>query len=147
MDEVWSEGIVTMIREDPVLLSRSLNAIPTEVVTLRPSMLVLRDISQIATADTDAHGRRATLRAFADGCTRLVNKQWKTIELNELLILATGYLIELRLLGRLTDSVVFADRVNARVTTLSATQPMNNGRFAWFHLHSGITRMLLGRCV
>jgi LuxR family maltose regulon positive regulatory protein len=144
MDEVWSEGIVTMIREDPVLLSRSLNAIPTEIITSRSSMLVLRDISHIAAVDTDAAGRRATLRAFADACTRLVNHEWDTIELNELLTLATGYLIELRLLGRLTDSVVFADRVNARVTTLSATQPMNNGRFAWFHLHRGITLMLLG---
>jgi hypothetical protein len=144
MDRLWSDGILTMVLEDPALLSRSLNAIPTEVVTSRPSMLVLRDISHIATADTDADGRRATLRAFADACTRLVNKQWDTIELNELLILATGYLIELRLLGRLNDSVVFADRVNARATTLSTTQPMNKGRFAWFHLHSGITRMLLG---
>jgi LuxR family maltose regulon positive regulatory protein len=144
MDKVWSEGIVTMIREDPVLLSRSLNAIPTEIITSRSSMLVLRDISHIAAVDTDAAGRRATLRAFADACTRLVNHEWDTIELNELLTLATGYLIELRLLGRLTDSVVFADRVNARVTTLSATQPMNNGRFAWFHLHRGITLMLLG---
>jgi LuxR family maltose regulon positive regulatory protein len=144
MDQLWFGGILTMVREDPALLSRSLNAIPTEVVTSRPSMLVLRDISHIATADTDTDGRRATLRAFADACTSLVNKQWETIELNELLILATGYLIELRLLGRLNDSVVFADRVHARATTLSATQPMNKGRFAWFHLHRAITLTLLG---
>ena len=63
---------------------------------------------------------------------------------NQLLILATGYLIELRLLGRLNDSVVFADRVHARATTLSATQPMNKGGFAWFHLHRAITLTLLG---
>ena len=144
MDKVWSEGIVTMIREDPVLLSRSLNAIPTEIITSRPSMLVLRDISHIAAVDTDAAGRRATLRSFADACTRLVNNQWDTIELNELLILATGYLIEMRLCGRLESSAAFADRVNARATAPAATQPMNRGRFAFFHLHRGITRMLLG---
>jgi LuxR family maltose regulon positive regulatory protein len=144
MDRLWSDGILTMVREDLALLTRSLHAIPTEVVTSRPSMLVLRDISHIATADTDADGHRATLRAFADGCTRLVNKQWETIELNELLILATGYLIELRLLGRLQESVVFGDRVYARARTLSAKQPINKGRFSWFHVHRGTTLMLLG---
>jgi LuxR family maltose regulon positive regulatory protein len=144
MDEVWSEGIVTMIREDPVLLSRSLNAIPTEIITSRSSMLVLRDISHIAAVDTDAAGRRATLRAFADACTRLVNHEWDTIELNELLTLATGYLIELRLLGRLQESVVFGDRVYARARTLSAKQQINKGRFSWFHVHRGTTLMLLG---
>jgi LuxR family maltose regulon positive regulatory protein len=55
------------------------------------------------------------------------------------LILATGYLIELRLLGRLEESVAFSDRVSARVNALAATEPDNKGRLAWFYLHRGLT--------
>lgn len=142
-DQLWSEDIVTMIRQDVALMSRTLNAIPADVLATRPSMQVLSDISRVAMLDSDADGRRATLRAFADDCSRLVKQQWDSMPLNELLILATGYLIELRLLGRLLDSVAFADRVNARVTALTATERVNKSRFAWFLVHSGITYTLL----
>src|ERR1035437_491460 len=85
-DQLWSEKIVTMVRQDIALLSRTLNAIPADVLATRPSMQVLRDISRVATLDSDADGRRATLRAFADDCTRLVQQQWDSMPLNELLI-------------------------------------------------------------
>ena len=95
-------------------------------------MQVLKDISGVAASDSDADGRRATLRAFADACTRLVKQQWDSMPMGELLILSTGYLIELRLLGRLQDSVAFSERVSARVSALAATEPTNKGRLAWF---------------
>ena len=100
-------------------------------------MQVVRDISQVAIFDNDADGRRATLRAFAETCTRLVKQQWDSMPVNELLVLATGYLIQLRLLGRLQDSVAFGDRVNSRVTAIATTERVNKGRLAWFAAAKG----------
>ena len=143
MDQLWSDKLVSMIGASPLMLSESLGAIPAEVLSTRPSMQVLRDISKVAIADTDASGRRATFRAFADSCSRLVKQHWDTMEIGELLILASGYLVELRLLGRLQDAVAFGDRVNARVTSLSATERTNKARLAWFHLQRGLTYSLI----
>jgi LuxR family maltose regulon positive regulatory protein len=143
MDSLWSDNVATMIGADALMVSQSLEALPAEVLSTRPSMQVLREISEIAVADTDANGRRATLRAFADSCSRLVKQHWDTMSARELLILASGYLIELRLLGRLQDAVAFGDRVNTRVTTLTTTERTSKSRLAWFHLQRGLTFSLI----
>ena len=142
-EQLWSLEVLTMVQANRTLLIRSLSRIPPEVLARHPSMQVLREISQVALADTDGDGRTATLRAFAQACARLVNQQGDAIDPNELLLLATGYVIELRLLGRLHESVAFADRVGARVMAKAATEHVNGGRLAWFHLQRGITFSLL----
>jgi LuxR family maltose regulon positive regulatory protein len=142
VDLLWSDKIVTLIGDDLGLLRQSLDAVPSDVIATRPSMQVVRDIMKVATADTDADGHRATLRAFADACASIVSKTWATMPVNELLVVATGYVIEFRLLGRLQESVAFGDRANARATALAATQPANKSRQAWFSLHRGLTYTL-----
>ncbi len=87
-------------------------SLPTDVLAARPSMQVLRDTMRIASTDTDVDGRRATLRAYAESCARLIDEHVETRSLNELLVVATGYLIELRLLGHFEESNAFGDRVN-----------------------------------
>ena len=143
MDRLWSENIPTMIMKNAGLLRETLDALPAAVLATRPSMQVFRDILQIAAVDTDADGRRATSRAFADTCARLVRVHWDAMSLGELLIVATGYLIQLRLLGRFQDSAAFGDRVNARAGALAVTQEASKSRFAWFHLQRGLSFSLL----
>jgi LuxR family maltose regulon positive regulatory protein len=142
-DRLWSVNIVAMIAEDLGLLGESLAAVPAEALAARPSMQVLRDIAETAIADRDGDGRRATLRAFAAACTRVAKGQWETMPLGELLVLATGHMIELRLLGRMQDSAAVGDRVNARAKALAGADPTAKTRFAWFSLHRGITFSLL----
>jgi LuxR family maltose regulon positive regulatory protein len=143
MDRLWSEDVTMMIKENPGLVRETLEALPADVLATRPSMQVFRDILEIAAADTDADGHRATMRAFADACTRLVKQHWDTMPLGELLIVATGYMIGLRLLGRYQDAAAFGDCVNARTSVLSATKRAAKGRFAWFYLQRGITYSLI----
>jgi LuxR family maltose regulon positive regulatory protein len=143
MDRLWSENIPKMIMENGGLLRETLGALPVAVLASRPSMQVLRDVMEVAAADTDADGRRATSRAFADACARLVRLHWDTMSLDELLLVATGYLIQLRLLGRFQDSAAFGDRVNARASALAVTQQASKSRFAWFHLQRGLNFALL----
>ena len=147
MDQLWSESLMTIYRQDPTLMLEGLVSLPTEVLATRPSMQVLRDTMRIASTDTDVDGRRATLRAYADSCARLINDHLETMSLNELLVVATGYLIELRLLGRIEESSAFGDRVNARVTAMARTELADKVRSAWFHLHRGVTSTLLGEDV
>ena len=143
MDQLWSENIVAMIAESVQILADNLAAVPADVLRARPSMEVLRDVSRTAAGDTDRDGRQATRRVFADASTRVANQQWNTMPLGELLILATGHLIDLRLRGRLQDSAAVGDLVNARVTALAATEQTNKSRSAWFSLHRGLTFSLL----
>ena len=142
MDRLWSEKLPAMIMENAGLVGETLEFLPEAVIATRPSMQVLRDLAQVAAADTDSDGRRATSRAFADACARLVRVHWDTMSLSELLIVATGYLIQLRLVGRFQDAAAFGDRVNARASALAATQIASKSRFAWFHLQRGLNYSL-----
>jgi LuxR family maltose regulon positive regulatory protein len=144
MDQLWSESLMTIHRQDAALMLEGLVSLPTDVLAARPSMQVLRDTMRIAITDTDVDGRRATLRAYAESCARLIDEHVETRSLNELLVVATGYLIELRLLGHFEESNAFGDRVNARVTAMGRTEPADKVRLAWFHLHRGVTSTLLG---
>jgi len=143
VDELWFDNVTVMIRKDAALLSEALDGLPADVLAARPSMQVLHDVLPVAAADTDADGRRATTRAFAEASKRLVRQHWDTMSLNELLIVATGYLIQLRLLGQFQDSAAFGDRVNARASVLGARERVAHGRSAWFHLQRGLTYSLL----
>ena len=119
MDQLWSENIPTMLMGDVGLLDETLAMLPAAVLATRPSMQVFREYLPVACADTDADGRRASARAFADACARLVRVHWDTMSLSELLVVATGYMIQLRMLGRFQDSAAFGDRVNARASALA----------------------------
>jgi LuxR family maltose regulon positive regulatory protein len=143
MDGLWSTNIVAMIAEDLGLLGESLAAVPAEALATRPSMQVLLEVAGTATADTDGDGRQATFHAFAAACTRVAKGQWSTMPLGELLVLATGHLIQLRLLGRLPDSAAVGDRVNARAKALAGADRTTKIRFAWFSLHRGLTFSLV----
>ena len=143
MDHLWSENLAQMLKDDAGLVSETLDALPATAVASRPSMQVFREILHIALADDAGENRRATIRAFADACAGLIRQHWETMPLNELLIVATGCMIQLRLLGRFQDSSAFGDRINARANVLASTQPMSRGRLAWFHLQRGITYSLL----
>ena len=104
-----------MLMGDVGLLDETLAMLPAPVLATRPSMQVFRGICQSRPADSDADGRRASARAFADACARLVRVHWDTMSLSELFsVVATGYMIQLRMLGRFQDSAAFGDRVNAR---------------------------------
>ena len=143
MDELWAASLAAMVCKDFVLVGQTLLEVPTEVLATRPSMQVMRDISKIAIIDSDADGRRATIRAYADSCARLVKQRWESIPVSELLILATGYMMELRLVGRLQDSVAFGERVNAKATAFAATETLNKARFAWFQTQRGLSLTLI----
>jgi len=143
MDQLWSDSIMAMIQEDTDLLCATLEVLPADVFATRPSMQVFRDVLPVALADTDTVHRRATMRAFGDACARLLRSHWATMSLSELLLVGTGYMIQLRLLGRFQDSAAVGDRVNARAGALAATERATNGRFAWFHMHRGLTYSLL----
>ena len=108
MDRLWATSLWTLISQDAALMTATLEALPPEVLEGRPSMQVLRDLMKVAAVDTeDAH--LATLRLFADTCAQLLRQHWDTMSVNELLIIATGYLIQLRLLGRFEDSASFGE--------------------------------------
>ena len=127
-EQLWSLEVLTMVQANRTLLIRSLSRIPPEVLARHPSMQVLREISQVALADTDGDGRTATLRAFAQACAGWSTSKGTRVDPNELLLLATGYVIELRLLGRLHESVAFADRAGVGVMAKAATEHVNGGR-------------------
>ena len=65
------------------------------------------------------------------------------MSLSELLVVATGYMIQLRMLGRFQDSAAFGDRVNARASALAATQRAAKIMFARFHVQRGLAFSLL----
>ena len=140
---LWSENIVTMIEENASPSFEALEALPADVLTTHPSMQAFRDIAHIAPADTDAAGRRAIAVAFGESSARLLISHWETMPLGELLIVATGYLIQLRLLSRFQDSAAVGDRVHARASALAASQSVAKSTVAWFHLHRGLTYTLL----
>ena len=142
-DRLWSENVVTMIQESPSMFFDTLEALPAEVLATRPSMQVFRDIVHVARADTDATDRRATALAFGESCSRLLNSHWETMSSSELLIVATGYMIQLRLLGRLGAAAAIGDRVNDRASALTASPSVPNSKVAWFYLHRGLTFSLL----
>jgi LuxR family maltose regulon positive regulatory protein len=143
MDRIWSENLDDMIREDPRLVGPILDTLPAETIAVRPSMLILRDVLRVAASDTDADGWRATKRSFVDGCERLVQKHWDTMSANDLLIVATGYIMQLRLLGRFQDSAAFGNHASAKVSSLASTQEMSPGRLGLFHLHRAVTYSMM----
>jgi hypothetical protein len=143
MDELWSESIFAIVAEDPELVCSTLEGLSEVVTASRPSMRVLRDTLRVAIVDSDEDGHRATSSAFADGCARLIRTHWATIPLGELLVLGTGYLMHLRLVGRLQESAAFADRMNGRIDALSVTERAAGGKLSWFHLQRGITYTLM----
>ena len=142
-DRLWSENLSVMLMDNSRLLRETLDGLPAATLATRPSMQVFRDTLQVAAVDTDADGRRATARAFAEACSRLVRVHWDTMSLSDLLLVATGYLIQLRMLGRFQDSAAFGDRVNARASALAVTERASKDRFAFFHLHRGLNYTLL----
>ena len=113
------------------------------MVAAHPSMLVFTDALPVWASDTESDGYRATMRAYAESCARLCGPGWESLPLSELLLVATGYLVHLRLGGRLLDSAAVGVRVDA---VLAADPPPGralDGRTAWFHLQRAITSTLL----
>ena len=143
MDRLWSTNVGAMITENLGMLVESVAAVPAEALATRPSMQVLREVAATAMSDTDGDGRQATFHAFAAACSRVAQGQWGTMPLGELLVLATGHLIQLRLQGQLAGSATVGDRVNARAKALAGTDPTTGIRFALFSLHRGVTFSLL----
>ncbi len=143
MDRIWSENLDDMIRENPTLVGPILDSLPAETIATRPSMLVLREVLRVAVADTDADGWRATRRSFVDGCERMVRKHWDTMSANDLLTVATGYIMQLRLLGRFQDSAAFGNHAGARVSSLASSQEISPGRLGLFHLHRAVTYSMM----
>ena len=143
MDRLWSEHLLMTLIANPLILGETLDELPPEILAARPSMQVFRDLLKVAVADMDSDGRRATQRAFAESCSRLVKLHWDKMSLSELLVVATGYLMQLRLLGRFQDSAAFADRVSARASALAVTERAGKARFAFFHAQRGLNYTLL----
>lgn len=143
VDRLWFGSVAAMLSDDPVLLQETLENLPTDLVRANPTMEVLREALQTAATDDDG-SKTATARAFADICARLVTSRWASMSLNELLVVGTGALIQLRMVGRLEDSEALGDRLSARSAALGATQQAARGRLGLFHLHRGITFTLLG---
>jgi LuxR family transcriptional regulator, maltose regulon positive regulatory protein len=143
MDTLWSESVLSIVAQDPELVASTLEGLPDPVLARRPSMQALRQTLKLRSFGAGDDGYPATLRVFADECARLIRTRRPTIPLSELLMIGTGYLIHLRLLGQVRDAAAFAGRMNARVETLSQTQPAAADTLAWFHLERGITCTLL----
>lgn len=142
MDQLWGTHLWTMISQNAGLLSATLEALPVEAIESRPSMQVIRELLKMAVTDSEV-GHLATLRLFADTCAKLLRQHWDTMSVNDLLIVATGYLIQLRLLGRFEDSALFGDRISARTSALAGTELVARGRLAWFNVQWGTTLSLL----
>lgn len=142
MDELWFDNVAALFLDQPDLVRETLEMLPAPVLASRPSMQVVRDTLRIASY-TGAGASQRTLHAFADASARVVRQHWDTMSANELLVVATGYLIHLRLSGRFQDSAAVGDRVHARSGARAATQRVSTSRLAWFHLHRGITYSLL----
>ncbi|MGC9961849.1 MAG: LuxR C-terminal-related transcriptional regulator [Acidimicrobiales bacterium] len=142
MDRLWEMHLWAMISQNAGLLSDTLEALPAEAVECRPTMQVVRELLKMAVTDSEV-GHLATLRLFADTCAGLLRQHWDTMSANDLLIVATGYLIQLRLLGRFEDSAVFGDRISARARALAGTGQVARSRLAWFSVQRGITLSLL----
>lgn len=143
VDRLWFGNVAAMLSDNSELLHQTLETMPAEVLRANPSMEVMREALQTATADDD-DSKAATARAFADACARLVTRRWDSMTLNELLVVGTGALIQLRLVGRFEDSEALGDRLSARTVALAATQQAARGRLGLFHLHRGVTFSLLG---
>ncbi len=140
---LWFGSVAAMLGESPELVHEALEELPAEVLRANPSMLALRDTLRMASLDTDDDGRRATMRVFADTCARLVQRGWGTMPLNELVVVGTGAIIQLRMVGRFQDSEALGDRISARIGAQASVERIARGRLAWFHLHRGITFSLL----
>jgi len=143
VDARWGSGIVPMVREDAALLLRTLEALPAEVAAARPSMVVVRETLPVWASDSDADGYRATMRAYAESCVRVGGPEWESLPLGELLVVATGCLVHLRLGGRLLDSAAVGARVDAALATQAPPGRALDGRTAWFHLQRAVTSTLL----
>ena len=144
LDRLWTESLTPMIDANAGLVCETLTSLGCDVLSTRPSMQVMGEVLKVAVARPGADGRRAATRAFADGCARLIRQHWETMSANDVVLLATGALIQLRLLGRFEEAARFGERVDARVNAITRTEQIASDRLAWFHLQRSL--MLLLSC-
>ena len=143
LDRLWSAGIVAMVRDDAGLLRRTLDHLPAPVVAARPSMGVFRDALPVWASDSDEDGYQATLRAYADSSARYLGPAWEQLPMGDLLIVGTGYLVHLRLAGRLVESAAVGARIAGVLVGQRPSGRALDGRTAWFHLQRAMTSTVL----
>ncbi|HVX21506.1 MAG TPA: LuxR C-terminal-related transcriptional regulator [Acidimicrobiales bacterium] len=141
---IWTLHGPTLRMLAPGPFRQALDAIPADALVGHPAILIDRQVSGTADADSDLDGRMDTIRTYFTSSTQMMQRPLDGLPAPDLVYLGTGHLIGLRMRGRLADSDRFAQTLARRVSaTVQDAEAAVDG-LGWFNLQWGLTRTLLG---
>ncbi|MDQ1551601.1 MAG: LuxR family transcriptional regulator, maltose regulon positive regulatory protein [Actinomycetota bacterium] len=141
---VWSDHVLAMDMIRPELVARTLLMAPPDVLERFPGMAVTKAVASVIPGDSDVDSRVATIRALVEASDRVVVAGTDGLQLSDLLYVAAGHLIGLRLAGRFDDAVAYGDQVAERATSLRTTRNPAHALTAWLDLQRGLNSTLQG---
>ncbi|HEX3839383.1 MAG TPA: LuxR C-terminal-related transcriptional regulator [Acidimicrobiales bacterium] len=142
-EEVWFHHGTSLMMQPVGTFEDMLDSIPGDVLETYPSVAIYRRALDIANDDSDLDGRMATVRSYFEASSQVMATLEQPL-LVELIVVCTGHLIGLRLLGRFDDSDQFAEEQGARIDRQIEAGGGRPDVLRWFYLQWGLTRTLLG---
>ena len=141
---VWADHVLAMDMIRPELVARTLTMAPPDVLERYPGMAVTRAVASVIPGDSDLDSRVATVRALVDASDRVVAAGIGRLQLSDLLYVAAGHIIGLRLAGRFDEAAAYGDHVAERAASLRTTQNPAHALTAWLDLQRGLNSTLQG---
>ncbi|HEX3947803.1 MAG TPA: AAA family ATPase, partial [Acidimicrobiales bacterium] len=141
---MWILHGPTLRMRAPEVFRQALDAMPDQVLSSHPAMLIDRMVANVVDDDSDLDGRMATIGAYFRSSTQVVNRRLDALPAADLVYLGTGHLVGLRMLGHLDDSDRFAEGLDRRTGAFPELTRAPSDGLGWFHLQWGLTRTLLG---
>lgn len=140
-EEVWFHHGTSLMMQPVGTFADLLDSIPGDVLEQYPSVAIYRRAMNIANDDSDLDGRMATVRSYFEASSQVMARL-EDPRLVELILVSTGHLIGLRLVGRFDDSDVFAEEQGARIDRQIEAGGGRPDVLRWFYLQWGLTGTL-----
>ncbi|HEX3680376.1 MAG TPA: hypothetical protein VHU90_11695, partial [Galbitalea sp.] len=128
---VWSEHVLAMDMTRPELVAQTLASVPPNVLKQYPGLAVTKAVTSVIAGDSDTDARVATVRALVEASDRVVAAGTDGLLLSDLLYVAAGHMIGMRLAGRFDDADEYGERVAAKAAHLRTTQNPAHALTAW----------------
>ena len=141
---VWSDHVLAMDMIRPELVARALTMAPPNLLERFPAMGVTKAVASVIPRDSDIDSRVATVRALVDASNRVVAAGTDGLQLPDLLYVAAGHLIGLRLAGRFDDATAYGDHVAEQAANRRTTQNPAPALTSWLDLQRGLNSTLQG---
>ena len=142
-EEVWFHHGTSLMMQPVGTFVDLLDTIPGEVLEEYPSVAIYRRAMTIANDDSDLDGRMATVRSYFEASSQVMAKL-EDPRLVELILVSTGHMIGLRLVGRFEDADAFAKEQAARIDSQIEAGGGRPDVLRWLYLQWGLTGTLLG---